>query len=144
MYKVRFNTAGFQNKNRRGWERQLMNDFAVAINGKEFECETDLDLKNRLSFIAGYGYSSENKDQSKVWDEYEHNENNYFDLTSKKYNTQRLRYGMYGIAQGYISIDNILEQVKKKGYYKILFKNFYDIRQGNFFKGCFVEITKNN
>lgn len=130
MYKVRFNTAEFQNKNRRGWERQLMNDFAVAINGKEFECKTDLDLQNRIAFIAGYVCIG-NKDP-----------NNFFKLESNKYGVQRLKYGMYGIPQGYISMDYILEQVKKKEYYKIPFKSFYDIRQGNFFKGCYVEINK--
>ncbi len=50
MYKTSFNTRDFHSRrNRRDWEDLLKNDFAVAINGKSFECETELDLKNRLS-----------------------------------------------------------------------------------------------
>ena len=145
MYKVRFNTTNFQSKNnRRDWENQLKNDFAVAINGKEFECETELDLDNRLSFIMGgcYDRQKNNDDDMKVWDQYEHDENNYFELENERYNTQRLKYGMYRFALGYINKDKIIEEVNNKGFKSIPFNNFYDLRQGNFFKGCFIEIIK--
>ena len=102
----------------------LRNDFAVAINGKSFECETKLDLYNRLSFIAGHCYSSENEDMLKVWDEYEKNIDNYFELTDDRYSTQRLKYGMYGIAQGYFDKDKVIEEVSTTGYYKLPFNHF--------------------
>lgn len=142
MYKVKFDTNNFVNKKRRNWEDQLKNDFAAEINGKEFTCKSDLDLQNRFSFIAGTAYSDENKNQTEVWDKYENDLNNFFELKNERYNTQRLRYGMYGIAQGYIDFSKILDKVKNNGRYTIPFNMFYDLRQGDFFKGCFVVITK--
>jgi len=140
MYKITFNTEKFQDKKCKDWEHQLMNDFAIAINGKAFICETDLDLKNKLAFIAGNAFSDKNENLSATWDEYHNNEDNYFDLENDRYGHQRLKYGMYGIAQGYIDFDKILEQVKGIGELQIPFSSFYDIRQGNFFKGCFIEL----
>lgn len=140
MFRITFNTENFQSRKRRDWEDQLRNDFAVAINGKEFICETDLDLENRLSFIAGTCFSDENENSSLTWDEYHNNEENFFTLEDDRYNVQRLKYGMYGIPQGYLNFDKVLEQLKGIGELQIPFSSFYDIRQGNFFKGCFVEI----
>jgi len=142
MYKIIFNTEKFQDKKRRDWEHQLMNDFAIAINGKAFICETDLDLKNRLAFIAGNAFSDKNEDLSVIWDEYHNNEDNYFDLKNDRYNHQRLKYGMYGIAQGYVDFDEVLIKLGKENAVEIPFNSFYDLRQGNFFKGCFIEIIK--
>jgi len=141
MFRITFNTENFQSKKRRDWEDQLRNDFAVALNGKEFICDTELDLENRLSFIAGTCFSDKNEDLSATWDEYHNNEDNYFDLENDRYNHQRLKYGMYGIPQGYVNFDEILKQVKGIGELQMPFSSFYDIRQGNFFKGCFLEIT---
>ena len=54
MYKIRFNTRDFHSRrNRKRWEDLLRNDFVVAIDGKEFDCKTEIDLRKRLSFIAG-------------------------------------------------------------------------------------------
>ena len=129
MYKVTFNTKNFESRrNRRDWEDLLRNDFAVAINGKEFTCETDEDLENRFGIIAGHETSID--------------DNDYFYLEDEKYNKQRLMYGMYGIPQGYVSFDKTLNTIKAKGKIEIPFSSFYDIRQGNFFKGCYIEIKK--
>jgi hypothetical protein len=134
MYKVKFNTEKFKSKGFKGWEQQLMNDFAVAINGKEFTCQTDLDLHNRLSFIHGSCYSSKNKDMLNVWKEYEQNKDNYFELTYNRYGTQRLKYGMYGIPQGYVDNDQIINDVKSKKLVSIPFNDFYDLRQKQLFQ----------
>ena len=129
MYKLTFNTSKFDNRqNRRDWENQLRNDFAVAINGKKYECNTEEELRNRFKIIDGQEISID--------------PNDYFYLENERYNKQRLLYGMYGIAQGYVNFDKILEEVKEKGFSSIPFGSFYDIRQGNFFKGCFIEIKK--
>lgn len=54
MYKVIFNTAAAAIKNsRRDWERQLIDDFIRAVHRKEFDCNDDEALANRLGFIAG-------------------------------------------------------------------------------------------
>lgn len=142
MYKITFNTENFNGRKRKSWENQLMNDFAIAINGKEFTCDSDLELHNRLSFIAGTSFSDDNEDSSQVWDEYYHNEDNYFTLEDDRYNKQRLKYGVYGIAQGYVNFDKVLKRIKENGATEIPFSSFYDIRQGNFFKGCFIEIEE--
>jgi len=142
MYKITFNTENFNDKKRRDWENQLMNDFVVAINGKEFICETDLDLKNRLAFIAGTAFSDENEDLSATWDEYHNNEDNYFDLENDRYGHQRLKYGMYGIPQGYVNFDKMLTKLEKENAIEIPFASFYDLRQRNFFERCFIEIIK--
>ena len=127
MYKITFNTSKFENKqNRREWENQLRNDFAVAINGKEYICKDENELKKRFEIIAGHETSTNDED--------------YFYLQNERYNKQRLLYGMYGIACGYVSFDKTLEKIKSDGNIIIPFGAFYDLRQGNFFKGCFVEI----
>lgn len=129
MYKVTFNTRNFNNRrNRRDWEDLLRNDFAVAIDGKSFECETVEDLYDRLSIIAGNKTSTNNDD--------------YFYLEDERYNKQLLPYAMYGIAQGYVNLDKAIERVNNSGSDSIPFGNFYDLRQGNFFKNCYVEIQK--
>ena len=129
MYKLTFNTNKFDNKqNRRDWENQLSNDFAVAINGKEYICNTDEELEKRFNIISGSNKSTD--------------DNDYFYLEKERYNKQYLQYAMYGFAQGYVSFDKVLNTIKTKGKIKIPFSSFYDLRQGNFFKGCFVEIEK--
>lgn len=134
MYKVKFNTKDFTMKRGKNWEVQLKNDFAKSINNKEFICETDLDLSNRLAFIAGNFFDD--------FIEFHDDKNNFFELSNEVYGHQILKYGMYGSALGYVSFDKVLEKVKEKGFHRIAFKDFYDIRQGNFFAKCFVEITK--
>lgn len=142
MYKVKFDTSNFKDKKRKDWEDQLRNDFAIFINGKEFICKTELDLLNRLSFIAGNFYSEKNKDTLEVWNSFENDKNNFFELTNNRYGTQRLKYGMYGIAQGYVDFDKVLEKVNEEKEYLLPFNHFYDLRQGNFFKNCFIKIEK--
>ena len=129
MYKVKFNTRDFHSKrNYRNWEDILRNDFAVAINGKEFVCDNETELKNRLSLIAGHNKSTDNTD--------------YFVLEDEKYGKQYLDYAMYGFSCGYVDINKEIKQVNEKGNHSIPFSNFYDLRQCNFFNRCFVEIEK--
>lgn len=131
MYKLKFNTRDFHNRrNRKNWEDLLRNDFAVAINGKEFICKTETDLKKRLAFIAG--------------NDVDNSPENYFRLEDERYGTQILQYVMYGFACGYVNIDKVVEQINNDGFVKIPFNNFYDLRQGDFFKNCYVEIEKTN
>lgn len=48
-----------------------------------------------------------------------------------------------GIAQGYVDMQKVVSIVDQKEKYSIPWNSFYDLRQGRFFKGCFVEVTKN-
>lgn len=128
MYTVSFNTNEFNSHKRKSWEDQLRNDFAVAINGKEYICNTDDELEKRFEIISGHDISTD--------------ENDYFYLENERYNKQRLVYGMYGFALGYVSFEKVMNTIKTEGKIEIPFSSFYDLRQGNFFKGCFVEIHR--
>lgn len=144
MYKVKFNTIKFQDKsNRKTWERQLMNDFAVAINGKEFICKDESELYHRISFIDGSWCDHPSYGQF-PFDTIYKSEENFIHLKSERYNEQKLPLSMYGICQGYVDKEKVINTVNEEGFIKISFSDFYDIRQGscNFFKKCFIEITK--
>jgi len=130
MYKITFNTENFNDKRRKSWENQLNNDFAVAINGVSFICDSREDALNRLGFIAGYETNINSSDKE-----------NYFILEDERYSKQIMHYKMPGFAQGYVRLEKYLDRAEQEGESEIPFNSFYDLRQGNFFKGCFIEIT---
>lgn len=128
MFKIKIDTKDFNSHKRRNWNNQLYNDFAVAINGMEYVCNTEEEAIDRLNFIAGYGSSIS-------W------EGNMITLEDDRYGKQYMAICLPGYAQGYVDIKKVIEQVKKDGIKKIPFNSFYDLRQGKFFKGCFVEVS---
>jgi len=128
-YKIVFNTDNFQSKNRRNWERQLYNDWTKAVNHFELFCKSDKELLNELNYIVGRKIK---KDR--------HN----FILQNKKYGQREMSYKLPGFCQGYVDFDKIIEELKNKSRYTINFNSFYDIRQGNFFKGCHIYIFRLN
>lgn len=130
MYKIRFNTEKFDSRRRRDWNNQLYNDFAVAINGKEYICDSREQALDRLKFIAGI---SSTIDQSR--------EENHIYLEDERYSKQFMPLRMPGIPQGYVDIEKRLDRAEQNGKESIAFDSFYDLRQGRFFKGCFIEIT---
>jgi hypothetical protein len=141
-YKLRFNTAAFPDRRRRDWEQQLMNDFAVALNGKEFLCDSKADLMNRLCFIAHVSFCYTDRDPMDVHNEYNEDPDNFITIEHERYGSHRLAYAMYGIPMGYVDVKEVTKKVEREGYAKIPFSRFYDIRQGNFFKNCFIEINR--
>ena len=129
MYKVKFNTEKFDDRRyRENWEDQLKNDFVVAINGKEYICNTEKDLEKRFEIISGNLISKD--------------ENDSFIIKAKKYGEQRVRCSMYGSARGHVSFDETLDKIRLNGKIKIPFSDFYDLIDGKFFEGCFIEIEK--
>lgn len=142
MYKIKFNTNKFESKNRRDWERQLMNDFAVGINNKDFKCETEKELFHTLTFIDG-SFLNSSKYGDFPYDKFRQDEY-YIHLSSEKYGDRKVEAKTYGIAQGYIDIQKVIDKVKEEGSTQICFSDFYDSRQFscNFFKKCFLEISK--
>ena len=140
MYKVIFNTKEFESKKRRSWENQLRNDFAVSINGKEFICKDESELYHRLSFIDNT-WDNDSK-YGKYPFEYFQTEDNFVILRSPIYYDRKLPLSMYGFALGYVDKEKVINTVNEKGFISIPFSNFYDIRQGNFFKKCYIEIIK--
>ena len=49
---------------------------------------------------------------------------------------------MYGSARGHVSFDETLDKIRLNGKIKIPFSDFYDLIDGKFFEGCFIEIEK--
>jgi len=128
MYKIRFNTKDFSSKNRRDWNTQLYNDFAVVVNGMEFDCNNKEEALNRLHFIAG-NKVGEFKDD-------------FILLENERYSQQHMYLRLPGFCQGYVDLEKVMKYVDEDGFYKIKWNSFYDARQGRFFKGCYVEIVK--
>jgi hypothetical protein len=138
LYKVVINTAGLRkNKLRRkSWERRLAEDFASVIHGREFICENEEDLQNRIEFIAGK--SSDTDAHLRMASD----AGNYVTLQTKEYGKHRLPIAMYGIAQGYVSCQRIIAHMRRHNRFTLPFRAFYDLRQADWFRGCFVEIRK--
>lgn len=130
MYIIKFNTQDFESRNRRNWENQLYNDFIVAINGKEFICNNREKALDRLKFIAGTR-STIKQDKKE----------NHIIMENEKYSKQFMPLKMCGIPQGYVNLEKALDRAETEGKYSIPFNSFYDLRQSNFFKKCFIEIT---
>ena len=82
-----------------------------------------------MDFIAGHG-STLNCNENSIT------------LESEVYNKQICKLAMYGIPQGYINNNIIADEVNKKGKTTIPFNHYYDLRQGKFFNGCYVEVEK--
>lgn len=135
-YIVQFNCAGTiakMPKKRRDWERQLIDDFTRAIHRKQYLCESREDLIRRLEFIAGSG------GRGISWKD----EENHVKLDSTAYDERVLPVQMYGIAQGYVNFEKILEPLDHgKVSIFIKFRDFYDIRQRCLFDGCYVEVIR--
>jgi len=135
MFVVFFNTAAAKTKTRRrDWERQLMDDFVRAIHRRQYECGSLEELANRFGFIAHAPHDSSEYLRMTQDDA------NYVTLDSERYGTHKLPIAMYGIPQGYVSFSKILDSLRKRPTYILPFDAFYDIRQRNDFKGCYVEI----
>jgi hypothetical protein len=129
MFKIKFNTKDFNSHKRRNWNDQIYNDFAVAINGIEYICDTKEDALSRMEFIY-HGYSSSIDFES-----------NLITLEDPRYGKQIMKIALPGFALGYVDLEKAIEKAELEGINRIPFGSFYDLRQGNFFKGCFIEIS---
>jgi len=131
---VLFNTAAAKTKaTRRGWERQLIDDFIRAVHRKQYECDSYEVLIARLKLIDGSELMPEGPE-------------NFIEVEKKQYGKQRLPIKMYGIAQGYIPFDKVLKPLVERTESSVFipFRNFYDMRQirNGLFKRCFVEVHR--
>jgi hypothetical protein len=133
-YIVRFNTAGAiarMPKTRRTRERELIDGFIRVINGKYYHCDDYGSLMVRLEFIAGRNSSSELLADPE----------NFVTITDNDGNEVQLPAQMYGFAQGYVDFDKALEPLRHgRVSVFIPFEDFYDARQANLFKGCYIEV----
>lgn len=147
-YVVGFNTSGAISKmpkTRRDWERQLVDDFLKAVNGKTYECENEESLMERLRFIAGRGVEQKFRDAP---------ENFVVIGKDRDYGEREIPAAMYGWAQGYVDLEGALAPIMllgdmvdnaeiEKASARIAFKRFYDSRQyTKQYEGCFVEVRR--
>ena len=141
-YIVRFNTAKAKTSTRRrDWERQIVDDFIRAINGRQYECDGYPALMDRLRFIAGRASKiSADVAENHVW------------VNNKKYGGAKLiPVRAYGFAQGYVDLNGRMAALLvaelsegETAATNIPLTHFYDIRQrgSKVFKGCYVEVIR--
>jgi hypothetical protein len=132
-YIVQFNTANAiakMPKKRRNWERQLIDNFIRTINGKRYACGDYDALRERLEFIAGHSSPPEMLADPE----------NFVAALDSEGQKKTMPVMMYGIAQGYINIEKALEPLKGRALVIIPFSSFYDMRQADLFKGCYIEV----
>ena len=151
MYKVTINTDNYKHRacNKKNWELGTINDFMLAINGwSNFE-KNIKELTWRIEYFFGgipydHHYDKTHEDYNSFWQWYNQDINTiiFHDRLCNLDRTKEIR--AYGIAQGYVSSTNILEQVESKGKIRIDFSEAYDIRQGGYkiFKGAYMKIEK--
>lgn len=134
MYTVIFNTAAAISKmpkRRKNWQDQLRDDFLRAIHGKKFNCQDAEELRSRMNFIAGNSFPKGNIGES-----------DFVILSDPAYGERTEPIKMWGIPQGYVSFDQILQKADTDGCAIIPFRCFYDQRQKVRFSGCYVEVFK--
>lgn len=128
------------------WENGTINDFMAALNGYKVT-ETNLKLVyRRIKLLCGRKYP----------ESYE-TVREFFDWIDDPKNKARITYhdkicnctrtsdvAVYGMPQGYLNIDKVIDTLRTKGEVKIMFSDLYDVRQSGSkrFKGCYMKIVK--
>lgn len=136
-YIVRINTAGADTCcNRRSWERQLIDDFIRAIDGKRFECNDADELAERIGFIF---HTHNNMDR---YIELKNDVNNYVTLRNPMYGERVLPIALYGTFQNKVDFQEIYKTVEEKFQHIIFFSHYYGKNQRHVFKNCFILIQK--
>ena len=135
----------------RNWEPGTVNDYMLAINGIKRTLNSIQEVLWQLELFRGNSfliseYSEENPEENyHLSDKYckflKNNEITYFDRLCGFNRTQYL--SGYGFMQGYFSVGEQIQKLKKEGYIKVPFSWLYDIRQyDKNMNGCFVEVKK--
>lgn len=136
---------------KRNWEPGTVNDYMLTINGIKRTLNSLQEVLWQLELLRGNSfliseYSEENPEENyHLSDKYckflKKNEITYFDRLCGFNRTQYL--SGYGFMQGYFSVGEQIQKLKKEGYIKVPFSWLYDIRQyDKNMNGCFVEVKK--
>lgn len=152
-YKMTINTDTYRcgRCSKKNWESGTRNDYMITINGisrmlySMREVMWQLELFRGNSFLYSE-YSEDNPEENYgLSDRYirflKKNTIKFFDRLCGFERTQYL--SGYGWMQGYFSIEQVMEKLKREGSVKIPFKWLYDLRQYNKdMDGCYMEIVK--
>lgn len=153
-YKVTINTDAYKCRacSKKDWEPGTMNDYMIALNGWNTTENSLREVMWRLEMFHGNDFVNSEwtanprtetglSDRYTKWRNKRCNTVTYFDrLCGFK---RRQRPSGYGFMQGYFSIEETIQKLKKDGTVKIPFSYLYDTRQ--YYKGmngCYMEITK--
>ena len=147
-YIITINTDAYKplKATEKDWERGTINDFMEALKGYKVT-ETSLrGVRKRVNvFLGRWGSESDGSlEEHFAW-----LDDPKTKVRIKFYDSmcgfERVEYvAPYGLKQGYIDIDNIMEALKTKGKVIIPFEETYDKRQvgAKLFKGCYMKIEK--
>ena len=133
-YKVIFNCGAAiakMPKRRRSREKQFMDDYTKAIHRRAYECEDQEALRKRMEYILGHtNQRGETEDLVTV--------------SHPSYGEKTLPVRLPGVPQGYYPWERIVFSMdcSQKPFVFLPFKQFYDMRQGVSFSGCYIEIYK--
>ena len=135
---------------KKNWEPGTLNDYMLAINGITRTLHSMREVMWQLELFHGNSF---------LLSEYDDNnpEENYglSDRYTKFLRKNRIKYydrlcdferqqylSGYGFMQGYFSVGEIVEKLKKERTVRVPFKWLYDIRQyDKDMNGCYIEIT---
>lgn len=152
-YKMTINTDTYKcgRCSKKNWEPGTRNDYMIAINGitrtlyNMREVMWQLELFHGNSFVMSE-YSDDNPEENYgLSDRYiKFLKKNTIKYHDRLCNLDRQQYlSGYGWMQGYFSIGEVMEKLKKEGTVKVPFSWLYDIRQyDKAMNGCYMEITK--
>ena len=152
-YKMTINTDTYKcgRCSKKNWEPGTRNDYMIAINGitrtlyNMREVMWQLELFHGNSFVMSE-YSDDNPEENYgLSDRYiKFLKKNTIKYHDRLCDLDRQQYlSGYSWIQGYFSVDEVMEKLKKEGIVKIPFSWLYDIRQyDKAMNGCYMEITK--
>ena len=155
MYKAYINTDSYvcHRCSKKNWEPGTVNDYMLALNGWHSTEKNLREVMWRIEMFRGRiwlhsEYSDDNPEENYGMSE------RYQKWLNKRCNKVKFRDRLceldreqvpsgYGFMQGYFSLDNKIEDLKKYGSVRIYFKELYDIRQyDKNMNGCYMEISK--
>lgn len=150
-YKVIINTDSYKKRrcSKKNWEPGTMNDYMEAINGWHTTEHSLREVMWRLQMFQGQGfpiseYDTEKDELSERYRKWESKKCNTITYLDKLCGFERKQFLTgYDFTQGYFSIGNMIEKLKKEGVVRIPFSYLYDMRQYcKNMNGCYMEITK--
>lgn len=152
-YKVTVNTDSYKcgRCSKENWEPGTRNDYMLAINGLTRTLYSLREVMWQLELFRGNYFMSSEWDESNP-EENDHLSDRYIKFLKKntiKYHDRlcgfdRSQYlSGYGWMQGYFSVGETIEKLKKEGIVKVPFKWLYDLRQyDKAMDGCYMEIKR--
>lgn len=143
-YHVTINTDRFTlfPCSKRNWEPGTVNDFIQAINGWKSTERSLQEVRWRIELLFHQAHYHCGNPKWEQWFAKKKNKITYRDRLCEMDRTDDI--SVPGFAQGYVDIDELLDELTTTGTVRIPFSMGYDIRQANgrMFRRCFMDIRK--